>query len=496
MSSPGPATPTLARQYATYMLGVFFQKVAGFALIPLYTTRLSTADYGVLELMANLAGLTSLFVAFGVPGAINKCYQRDCRGEAERQELVGTSILFTLPVAFLIAVTGFLFDERIARLIFARPDWAPYVRLTLVLVALMQTAQIPMELLRTLGRAGMYVGISLLQMAVQAGLSIWLLVSFDLGVMGVLVANVASYAAIQLATVGFVLRRTRLRFDWRLFRALAGFGLLMIPIAVCGWIINVSDRWFLQRLASDAEVGLYALGYKFGTLIELAIVLPFQKAWNPHYFAIAENTEARVVYARVITHYVALISLGVALLSVCGSPLVRLMASPEFQSARRVIPLIALSYALSGLVMCLSTGLIVSGKARVVTLVAVVGAALNVALNLLLIPRHGMMGAAASTVLTFAVTAALTAWAMARWYPIRIEARRLGIAVFGAGVLSLLASAIGFEQAPLEIAVRAMVVLSLPLMLLATGYFSAEELGFVRAAALRATSIARASRAH
>ncbi len=488
--------PELPRQYFTYMLGVVLQKIAGFALIPLYTSRLSTADYGILELLTSFTGLASLFVILGVPGAVNKCYHRDCRSEREREELVGTSVLFTVPMAMLIVVVAFLFDRQLAAVLFEQPDWAPYVRLALISLATMQVSLIPMELMRTLGRAGQYVTFSILQMLVQVGLSVLLLVRFELGVSAVLLANIASYAATQIGATVFLLRHSRLTFSWRHLKHLAAFGLLLVPISACGWIVNVSDRFFLQRFVGDAQVGLYGLGYKFGILIEVMLVLPFQKAWNPYYFSIADDPKAGAIFAKTLTYYVALLGLGVGLLSVCGGPALRLLAQPNFYPAASVIPPVALSYALSGLVMCLSTGLIVAGRTRLVALIAAAGAAINIAFNLVLIPPLGMMGAAWSTLLTFAATCILTTWAVARSYPVPVEGRRLAKVLVSAALLSALAATIRIQPSGLELVARAAVLLAVPGVLLALNFFSAEERAIFRSAATRLTTVAGLSRAN
>lgn len=481
---------SLTRQYLTYMLGMLLQRAGSFVLIPIYTSALSTADYGALELLSNFVGLASLFVVLGVPGAVNKCFHRDCDGDAERRDLVGTSVLFTVPMALVIVAVALLFDRRLAVLVFQREDWAPYVRLALVCLALMQTSMIPMELLRTLGRAKQYVAFSVVQMVVQISLSVALLLIWKLGVVAVLTANVAGYAAIQLGSLWFLLGNCRLTFSWRHLKSLAAFGLLLIPISACGWIVNVSDRFFLQRLASDAEVGLYALGYKFGMLVELVLVLPFQKAWNPYYFSVADKPEGRTVFGRVLTYYVALIGLGVGLLSACGEPLIRVLAHPDYYAAASVIPMIALSYGLSGLVMCLSTGLIVTHKTRIVALVAVIGAAVNTALNIVLIGPMGMMGAAISTLATFAVTFGLTCWAVTRWYPVPVELKRLAKVVASAAGLCLLAFGLQIESPQLELLARASVVLTLPLLLFVVRFFSEEELHTIKAVVARVGAVA------
>ena len=72
---------------------------------------------------------------------------------------------------------------------------------------------------------------------------------------------------------------TKLVFQKTLVKPLLAFGLVVIPAALGGWVMEMSDRYFLGFFGNLSEVGIYSLGYKFGKLVQIAIVWPFQLAW-------------------------------------------------------------------------------------------------------------------------------------------------------------------------------------------------------------------------
>jgi O-antigen/teichoic acid export membrane protein len=462
-------------QYAWYTVGVLLQKIAAFALVPVYTAYLSTTEYGTLELLYGFLGLIGVFVAAGVPSAINKCYHRDCRTEADRHQLIGTAVLFTVATLSIVVAGGLYAEQFLTELVLGRGASVSYLRLALACLVLSQTVMIALELSRTVGRAGQYVAFSLLQVAVQITISVVLIVRFGLGVTGILVGNLLAYGCVQLASLPFLLRHCRLRFSWLHLSALTAFGVAMIPVSLAGWVTNVSDRFFLQHYASASDVGVYALGYKFGVLIEIAFILPFQKAWNPVFFSVANRDRARLVLGRTLTYYFGALCFGVAALTVAGDPLVRLMAHPDFHGAARVIPLIALAYLLGGVASYLGTGLIVANRTHVIAVVMTIGAIVNIGLNVVLIPAFGMMGAAVATIASFASNAALVLWAVSRWYPIRIESDRL--LRVAAAVLAplLLGSQIHCASPVCELLLRSGVMLTAPLLLLAIRFPNARE---------------------
>src|SRR5262245_46783879 len=249
----------------------------------------------------------------------------------------------------------------------------------------------------------------------------------------------------------------------------------MMPASLAGSVTNVSDRFFLQHYASASDVGVYALGYKFGVLIELAFILPFQKAWNPVFFSVAHRPRARLVLGRTLTYYLGALALAVVALSIAGQPPVRLMAHPDFQGAARVIPLIAIAYFLAGITSYLGTGLIVANRTHVIAVVMVAGALVNVGLNFVLIPAFGMIGAAIATIASFGANAALIVWAVSRWYPIRIEYGRLAKLAAAMLVPLLVGWQIHCAAPAWELLSRAGILLAIPLVLLALRFPNPRE---------------------
>ena len=470
----------LFRQYTIYLLGMMLQKISAFALIPIYTSWLSTAEYGILEIVNSFLGFASLFVSLGVPSALNKCYLRDGSSKEDRKIIVGTCIIFSIPFLTMLLMFGFFFERSLAILLFGRDDYVHYIRLMLLSMFLTQTTLIPMQLLRTLGLPGKYVMLSALQMVTQISFSLILLVVFKFGVMAILIANLTGYVAVQLATLHFLRQHLYLRFSWQHLKNLASFGLALVPINLCAWVIDVSDRFFLLHLGSSSEVGIYSLGYKFGILIDMILVMPFQKAWNPYYFSIADKDEAKIVFSRTITYYFSLLCLGVGILIVCAEPLIHIMSHSDYYQASKIIPLIAISYLLYGLAICFNTTLIVMRRVKIAVTVFVCGALANLILNWTLIPRYGMVGAGLSTLLAFGIMFTLISWSVAIWYPISLEFQRLFKAFLTTVILSVLALQIDLRSLPLEIFIRSLILISMPGILLLTNFFNQEEIQTVR----------------
>lgn len=438
----------LMKNSLIYAIGGALQKLAGFLLIPLYTHVLAVESYGVMEVLTTLTSSAFVLATLGLPSAFNKCYHRDCRDAEDQRTLVGTTMVLLTAVALATVVVGLLAPGLLARGLLGSAESRSLVTLSLVSAAAYAVAQLPLMLLRARESSVSYVTLSFFQFLAMLGLNVWLVGRLHLGVKGVLLGSIGASGVTFLASLPFLARHASLRFSPRLTRALLMFGLPMVPVAVSGWVMDMSDRWLLQLLDSPREVGLYGLGYRYGMLVEQVLVMPFQMAWSAFYFREASRPDAREIYARVFTWFVVVggwVTLSVAL---GGEIALRAMAERSYWTGASVIPVVALAYFLNGLVYCVAPGVHLGRKTHLLPVLTGAGALSNVALNFWWIPRYGRMGAAAATLFSFGILFALTAVLSRRAYGFRFEAGRIGKALLLLGAFAAIGLVLPSESFP------------------------------------------------
>lgn len=456
----------LLRDSGIYLLGNLMQKATAFVLIPLYTTRLSTAQYGLLDLAGTVLNLALVAAALGVPSAINKCLHRDCPDEAARRRLLGTVSLFTLAAALALGAAAWAAQAPLARFLFPGPEALLVTRYTIIWLTLAQCAQIPFEYLRASGRSHLYVGLSLSQLVAQTACTLVLVLQRGWGLEGVLAGNIAGLSVVTLVGGLAILPRADWGIDRRLLRALASYGLAMVPVFVSGWIVNLSDRFFLTAFVGLSALGVYSLGYKFGALLDLLLVMPFQRAWTPIFFRVSHEPDAPETLSRVATYLGAALSFAALGVSLAVPPFLRFGAGADFRGAGAIVPLVCLAYILGGLANCFGNGLIVAERVRLVAAYAGLAAAAKLLFSALLIPWAGSYGAAAATVFAFGVQLTGVLRSLRRHYPVPVEWRRILGSFFAAGVplgLSLL-----LPELPLlaDVAVRLALLSLFPVLIL------------------------------
>lgn len=231
---------------------------------------------------------------------------------------------------------------------------------------------------------------------------------FDLGIWGFLLGTVIG--SFMIIPIMWWRSQHQIKVAWRarIDRVLAAsMFAYSFPIVLglsATWLLRLSDRFILEAFRGSAEVGIYAASYGLAdTSIGLIIALfqlPFVVLGNRVYEIEGEAKAAEFVSdsARI---YLLVAIPAVVGMSVLAKPLVDVMTGPEFVAGYRIIPYVSTAALLSGLGSWYRTAFMFKKRTGIQVWAVGGGAAVNVGLNLLLIPRYGYYAAAITTLLGF-----------------------------------------------------------------------------------------------
>ena len=287
--------------------------------------------------------------------------------------------------------------------------------------------------------------------------------------MGALVGNFTGTLCVYFPLLVYRRFQLGLQFDRQLLRRMNAFGLPLVPSALALWVNNFSDRLFLVKLSGPAEVGLYSIGIRISSAIIL-LLTAFRAAWPAFAYSIDDESEARNTYGYVLTYVLLIVCWAALALGTLAPWIVHALTTPRFFSAQRVVALLAFSNAAKAGFIVVSIGI---GRARRTSfnwIITGAAAAVNIGLNLALIPRYGMMGAAVATLVSFSFMFLFMAWHSQRIYPVPYQWRRVGILVGTATALNVVAALV---DAPLAPAVA--LVVAYPIVLLPLGFYLPAE---------------------
>jgi O-antigen/teichoic acid export membrane protein len=218
------------------------------------------------------------------------------------------------------------------------------------------------------------------------------------------------------------------------------------------------------------------MGVSFGLIPKIALGA-FESAWAPFYYATSREPDAKHVFTTVTTYGITALALMTAGLSAIGPDLLHVMTRGRFVDAAPVVTWTAIGVFFYGVYLLTSIGLNITTNTKYYPLSTVVGAAVNVGLNFLLIPSYGMLGAAWANGASYAVQSGIAYHFSQRFYPIPYERARIMWAV-AAAILAYGAASFLPGMPPLAglLARGTTVVVVMGGVLGVAGFFNADEL--------------------
>ena len=428
----------LFRNLAIYGLGDVATSLVSLLLLPVYTRFLSTEEYGIIAMLLTIEAVAKILFRWGVDTAFMRMYF-DCPDHTSRQRLASTIFFFLVAVNGTLLAAGILGAEWLSARLFATTQHALLIVLVIANTFVVGFYFIPFQVLRIKEQSRTFIALVFSRSAGTILARLVLVIVAELGVLGVVVADVLVTAVFTLVIIRWYTPLIRPVFSRPLLGDALAFGLPRVPHAIANQVIGVADKYFLNAFATLRDVGLYSIGATFGLGLKL-FLSAFEYAWTPFFLGAMKEPDAKQIYSKVSTYVIAVLILLVAGLCAVAPDLIRLMTDQRFHAAAVVTPWIALGVMFQGLYLVGSIGLIITRRTSRYPVATGIAAATSIVSNYVLIPRFGLLGAAWSQTISYATLALVTIAFSWREYPIQYEwSRLLRIAV--AGLLAFAAAA-------------------------------------------------------
>lgn len=460
-------------------------------LIPLYTSVLLPEQLGYWEALLLSATLVSLVSAHGITAALMwtlKTGGASHQGEPPPEEqgrIISAAVGWAMVSAVVICGMGMVFARQLAELTTEQADQNVVMILLLGAQALRVVTYPAEGVLKLRFQSVPIVFMNFGEFFVQVIGTYLALKVFDMGLEGMAwAAFAAAVLRVGLAWIFLPELRTA-RFAPRFMGPMVRYGLPLMPGAIAAIVLSLSDRRFLIGYGMDVENGLYAYGDKWARIVEFGLVLPLASMWPAVFYNIAKEKDAKQQFARIATLFCGVagtMGFGITMMGPAITRLFDTSATHEFEGAAGPIGVLTVGYALFGLNEVARVGFQLTGRTRRTALSMVLAAVLNLALNALLIPRFGAMGAAWATLAAYCSAVVFSLYLSRKIYLQRWEYGRLFhvavVFVGGAWVVSWWAppdhTAAGFWT-------RLVAAVLAPVLLLATGFLTTTEWGLLRA---------------
>ena len=428
----------LLRDSAIYLVPTVLARGIGLLLLPVYTRYLAPGDYGVLEMLGALYALLNLVLPLEVSQAVARfSYESD--RPAARSSSLSTAFWFTCLVFSAWAVVSFAAPGALSRLLFHQEYVSTIVRLAGIAFLFNALLYLALNQLRINMQSVHYAIVSTLFGSVSAAVSVTMVVWLRHGVVGVIYGQLAGSICGLLAAVAFLSTTSpiRLFFSRSELGTLARFSTPLVASSLAVYASQYADRWIVSGWNGMGGVGVYGVALRIAGVITL-FTGSVQLALTPLIYRHYREPGTPVAVERLFRYYLLAMFLTILVLASFSSEIIGLLVGARFQNAAPLVGPVLLTALFMG-VNVFAPGLALARRTPFIAMANILGAAVNVTLCLLMVPRFGVPGAAWSAVGGAAVAMGLRfTWSQKHY----IIVRRWGRYV---GALGVLAVALGSQ---------------------------------------------------
>jgi len=417
------------------MLAGMLPNFVSLFMIPVYARYLDPADYGIVSLVTAFTNILLVFMGLQMGNSLERLYF-DYK-DAERKDFFSSVFYGILILNLALILPIHFFGEPFAHLIFPQDNvpYRPFIMLGVFTIFFRSLINYFNMMLRVQERGLNLLINAVINVVLGIAFGLYFIVYREMGAYGVMIGQALAAVIHFTVLLGILAPHIRPSFKLSLLRPALAYSLPLIPHALGGILFISSDRFVLGYYVSLGAIGLYDLADKIALVLKVFIGA-FNSATLPTFIRNTKESreKARIFYRDLMTRWCVMIAGIFLCISLFAEELIWWLLPEKFYGAHVFVPILLASYVFRGLYGFPINSVMYEKKTFTFPIITFSAGALNIAANIILIPIMGVIAAAWTTLLSFALTFFLALYYSNRYYPLDYEWRKI-ISIFSVALL-------------------------------------------------------------
>lgn len=387
----------LAKNIILFFLSGFVPKLLALILVPIYTSCLSTAEYGISDLITTTVSLLVPIFTFDIQDAV----MRFSLDREYKNEDVFTAAVKIMLTGFIIVCTGTFIISKLN----IQSIQDSYLLFFVLMYFTTSAHNIVSLFCRGIDKVNVITVSSILNSVITLSANILFLVVFKWGLNGYLLANtIGSLVALVWCFWGAKLYSY---VKWSVPKAIVQnmiiFSAPLIMNVIAWWVNSASDRYILTWLLGVSVSGVYAVAYKIPNLLSVFQNI-FAQAWSISAVKEFDKNDSDGFIGNMYTMMNFAMSVICSGIMIINIPVSKILFSNNFFEAWKYIPPLLISVVFNAMSLFIGSIFTAVKDTKTLSVSTVIGAAVNIMCNFIFIQFYGAYGAAVATLLGYAVT--------------------------------------------------------------------------------------------
>lgn len=389
--------------FLIYGLGGVISKIIPLVMVPVVTRIMpNTSYFGISDMCGTVIQFGSALAVMGMYDAMYRLFFEK-EDEEYKKIVCSTTFAFTVVSAVTVSLLMLLCRDFIADKFFGDTRYAYLVYITAIATMAGATNSIVSAPTRMQNKRKVFLVMNVVSPVLSYSISVPLLLK---GYYVIALPVAAMVSGITSELVFLCLNKNWFslkRIDWTYLKPLLMIGIPLLPNFLIYWVFNSSDKVMITNILGTANTGIYSVGAKLGHASQL-IYTAFAGGWQ--FFAFSTMKEENQVSSNSkIFEYLGVISFTCTLyVFALAKPIYQFLFTGDYVSGYIISPYLFLAPLLQMLFQVACNQFLVVKKTWPNLFILSGGAVANVFLNLFLIPRIGIEGAAVATLIGYGIS--------------------------------------------------------------------------------------------
>lgn len=383
----------LLKNTGSILLGQFASKILTYLLLPIYTYILTTEEYGTYDLLTTTISLIIPIITLDIAEA---CFRFALDENYDKKEIFS--------IGFYICLFSAIIAVILYPLLTVIPIFSEYYVFFAFLLVNNAFQSFLMQFIKGCQRVKLYSLVGVINTILLLSLNLLFLLVLHWGLIGYFLAYIISSFLVNIIIL-FSIKFYKylispLKINHNNVKKLLKYSVPMMPNSVCWWVSNASDRYMLQYIIGTSELGIYSVSYKIPTILSVVSSI-FLSAWSISAVEDFGTETSKKMYSNIYNSFFCAVSLVTSLLVLLAKPIATVLFQKDFFVAWKCSIFLLFAFLFNSLSSFLGSIYISAKKTNMLFFSTLVSAIVNIILNLVMIPKWGIYGAAIATLISY-----------------------------------------------------------------------------------------------
>lgn len=385
----------LVKNTILYSISTFSTKIISFFMVSFYTSVLSVEIYGKIDIIFGTISLMIPVIALSINNAVLRFLLDK---DSNKNNIFGIGYFITMIGSIFVICFSYIINIWLKN---------EYLMLISILLILEIWYLLFSDFIRGLERNEIYVFSNILLVFLISIFNFIMLGYYNLKIYGYLYSYILAYGIICIIFILFIhplklLKKIQKKEFCNLFKEMLKFSVYLIPNSIFWWITISSDKYIIVYLLGSSFNGIYSVANKIPTIVTYTFQI-FIQAWQLSAIKELGNESEKEFVNSVFDKLYFLLILTASFLLIIVKPFIAFYVDKSYYISWQSAAILIVTSIFNVLSAFVGIRYIVVKKNKRNMYTTFLGAIINILLNIIMIPKFKLIGAAIATLISYLV---------------------------------------------------------------------------------------------